>query len=193
MRVNLYRLIIACIIAVIVFVLLIGLEFPVTVIWPALHGPTIESHAAMFNIDPLLITALIKAESNFFRHAHSHRGAIGLMQLMPSTARELAAELNINRFTDADLELPDINIRLGTYYFAKLIKQCNGNTVLALASYNAGFATVHGWYQQNPLIIWEISDIPYRETRNYVKNIIRTYTWLKQIQKLKRLIHHEIH
>lgn len=193
MRTGKHRLIIICAPAVIFIVLIIGFVFPVNIIWPALHGPAIEANANRYNIDPLLITALIKTESNFFRRARSQRGAIGLMQLMPSTAHEMASELGMGNITDADLESPEINIRLGTYYLSKLFNQCNGNIVLALASYNAGLAKVQGWYQENPLLIWDISDIPYRETRNYVKNIKWTYTWLKRIQKLKHPHHLETH
>jgi soluble lytic murein transglycosylase len=193
MSVTIRRVIIISVASVLLLVLLIGFEFPVNIIWPALHGPAIDSSAKRYNIDPLLITALIKNESNFFQRARSERGAIGLMQLMPSTAREMSLELGLGNITNADLESPELNIRLGTYYLSKLIKQCNGNIVLALASYNAGFAKVQNWYQENPLLIWEISDIPYRETRNYVKNIKWTYTWLKRIQKLKHLNHPVIH
>ncbi|MGA2090676.1 MAG: lytic transglycosylase domain-containing protein [Endomicrobiales bacterium] len=187
------KLIIILTTLLVIITLFIGFEFPINIIWPALHGPIIEANAKLYNIDPMLITALIKTESNFFRSARSQRGAIGLMQLMPSTAHEMAAELGMGHITDSDLESPEINIRLGTYYLSKLITQCNGNIVLALASYNAGLAKVQNWYRENPLLIWEISDIPYRETRNYVKNIKWTYTWIKRIQKLKNFIHHQKH
>ena len=60
--------------------------------------------------------------------------------------------------------------------------------ILAIAAYNAGKTKVRGWYIQNPLIGVEYSDMPYKETRNYVKNVMSTYQWLQRIQKLKILI-----
>lgn len=187
MRAGTRRLIIFTTLAVFLCAVLVWFEFPVKIIWPALHGPVIEANAQRYGIDPLLITALVKAESGFFKRARSRRGAIGLMQIMPSTGREMAVELGLGAITDADLENPEINVRIGTYYLSKLLKQFNGNIVLALASYNAGPANVDAWYRENPLMIWEISDIPFRETRAYVKNIKWTYTWLKRTQNLKRL------
>ena len=162
-------------------------ELPFDLIRPVFHADTIQQYSEQYGFDPLFITALIKTESNFFRRARSHRGAIGLMQLMPSTAKELARELGYRRLgSDDDLEDPDINIRLGTFYMFKLRDEFAGNEMLALAAYNAGKGKVELWRNMNPLLT--VDDIPYRETKKYVKGVQSTYQWLKRIQKLKNLI-----
>jgi len=163
-------------------------ELPLNLLRPVFHTDTINHCSREFGVDALLITAVIKVESNFIRRARSQRGAIGLMQVLPSTARELAPELGYREFSKVDLENPDTNIHFGSLYIKQLITEFNGNTILAVAAYNAGRAKVRSWYQQNPLIGVDPGDIPYRETRNYVRNVMRTYRWLMQIQKLKKLI-----
>ncbi len=178
----------------IIFIIAAGLAFslfyfkqPLVLLRPVFHADTIRHYAGRYGFDPLLVTALIKTESNFFRRARSHRGAIGLMQLMPATAKELARELGYPRIQSSDdLEDPDINIHLGTYYLSKLRDEFAGNEMLALAAYNAGASKVGLWHNMNPLMT--ARDIPYRETRNYVKGVQSTYQCLKKIQKLKNLI-----
>ncbi|MHB9155334.1 MAG: lytic transglycosylase domain-containing protein [Endomicrobiales bacterium] len=163
-------------------------EAPFNLLRPVFHADTIEYYARKNSLDPLLVTALIKVESNFLRRARSHRGAVGLMQLMPGTAEELAGDLGYKDPGRLDLENPEINIRLGTYYLARLKREFHGSDVLALASYNAGIRKVQLWYRINPLIEMEINDIPYGETRNYVKNILKTHQWLKRIQAIQNMI-----
>jgi soluble lytic murein transglycosylase len=163
-------------------------QTPFNIIRPVFHAETIEASARQAHLDPLLVTSLIKVESNFLTRARSHRGAVGLMQLMPSTADELADELGYKHFRPADLENPEINIKLGTYYLGKLHTTFNGNEILTLAAYNAGRGKVETWYRQNPLIAVEISDIPYKETRNYVTSVTGTYQCLKKIQSIKNFL-----
>jgi soluble lytic murein transglycosylase len=163
-------------------------QSPFNLLRPVFHHDIIDRYAAQYGMDPLLITALIKVESNFFTRARSNRGAIGLMQLMPTTAVQLADELGFKGFKQSDLEDPEINIHLGMYYLHKLTTEFGGNQTLALAAYNAGRSKVMNWYQQNPLVGIETADIPYKETRNYVDNITGTYQWLKRIQSLINFI-----
>jgi soluble lytic murein transglycosylase len=176
-------------ILVVLTALLFHIDIPLTLLGPVFHKGTINAYAHQYRIDPLLVTAVIKEESKFFQHARSHQGAIGLMQLLPSTARELAQEVGLKNFKADDLEDPDINIRLGVYYLRKLLDEFEGDRVLALAAYNAGLGKVQKWYIQNPLIGVEIADIPYEETRNYVKEVENTYEWLKKIQRIKERLH----
>jgi soluble lytic murein transglycosylase len=88
-------------------------------------------------------------------------------------------------FTIKDLEDPATNIRLGTYYLSKLLKEFEGSQSLALAAYNAGNSKVKEWRRQNPLIEVEVTDIPYTETQTYVQNVSRTYRILKWFHNLK--------
>ena len=103
----------------------------------------VEKYADEYNVDKYLIYAIIKAESNFDEKAVSSKGAKGLMQLMQTTAEEIAEKINIEVSEENILE-PDININLGTKYISILIKKYE-NINLALAAYNAGSGNVDGW------------------------------------------------
>lgn len=114
----------------------------------------INKYSQKYGVDPLLITAIIRAESNFNPKATSEKGAQGLMQLMPMTADFLKVEDSYNS---------EANIQGGVRYFRYLLDRMNGNVELALASYNAGPNAV-AWYGGIP---------PYDETQNYVKKVIK--------------------
>lgn len=134
------------------------------------------------NIDPLLTFAMIKAESNFKRSIKSNSGAIGLMQLMENTAIEEAKEAGEEIIIIESLYNPEINIKIGTKYYAKLIKKYD-NYLIALAAYNAGIGNVDNWIKQG--IIKEdgsnIENIPFKETNNYVRKINRDYKIYKML------------
>ena len=116
----------------------------------------IEAAARRHNVDANLVRALIRVESNFNSHAVSRKGAMGLMQLMPSTARQLKVT---NPFD------PDQNVDAGVRHLKKLLQDFNGNVKLSLAAYNAGAGAVH-----------RNAGIPnYAETRNYVSRITALY------------------
>lgn len=105
------------------------------------------------------------------------------MQLMESTALEEAKEVNEVITTIETLYEPEINIKIGTKYYAKLLKKYNNNTALALAAYNAGIGNVDSWIKQGKIKEdgSDIEKIPFKETNNYVRKIIRDY---KIYQKL---------
>ena len=141
----------------------------------------IKKYANEYNVDEYLIYAIIKAESNFEPNAESHRGAKGLMQLMYSTAEDIAKRINVNLNEDNILE-PDININLGTKYISMLIQKYN-NINLALAAYNAGSGNVDGWIEKGTLKSdgSDIENVPFTETNNYVRKILRDYEIYKNI------------
>ncbi|MBO5024500.1 MAG: lytic transglycosylase domain-containing protein [Clostridia bacterium] len=139
----------------------------------------VKSASSEFGIDENFILAMIKAESNFKVDAESIAGAIGLMQIMPNTyEKELKDELGIQISAQNALTLPSVNIRCGTYYFAKLINHY-GDVTAALAAYNAGQGRVDKWLKDSEYskdgkaLIPE--NIPYDETRQYVVRVMYYY------------------
>ncbi|HOK39977.1 MAG TPA: lytic transglycosylase domain-containing protein [bacterium] len=116
----------------------------------------IKTKAEKYNLNPNLIKAIIKAESNFNKEAVSEKGAAGLMQLLPSTAKELGVK---NIF---DIEE---NIEGGTKYFKMLLEKYNGDVQKALAAYNAGFNNVDK-YQDIP---------PFVETQQFIKSVLKNF------------------
>ena len=126
------------------------------------------------NIDTALAFALIRQESAFTPDARSSAGAMGLMQLMPRTAKQLTRGTGIrikNRMQLIDI---DTNLKLGMKHLGKVLQRFDHNPVLALAAYNAGEARVKRWIpkkQQVDADIWA-ETIPFHETRNYIQNIM---------------------
>ncbi len=151
------------------------------IIYPQKYSQYVEKYSKEYNIDKELIYAMIKAESNFDESAISNKDAMGLMQLLESTAYELAENLKIE-ITKEDLLKPEININLGTKYISVLLRKY-GNIELAVASYNAGIGNVDGWIDDNTIKAdgTDIENIPYKETNNYVRKILRDYKIYKQL------------
>jgi soluble lytic murein transglycosylase len=148
--------------------------------FPKAFRDTIERYGKVSHVSPDLLQALIREESHFAVHARSSTGALGLAQLMPSTARLVAGSLRLRSFTTASLLQPERNIQLGSAYLAQLIHQFAGNKILAVAAYNAGPGAVRKWLggrPDQPMDEW-VEEIPVQETRDYVKHVLgscRTY------------------
>jgi len=131
---------------------------------------------APYAADPFLVAAVIREESHFNPRATSPAGALGLMQLMPETARGLSRQAGNDGFTPADLFDPSVNIELGSRYLSSLLARFDNDVVLAIAGYNAGPEAVSRWARSSPSEYDEfIESIPYRETRNYAKKVLRSY------------------
>jgi soluble lytic murein transglycosylase len=145
------------------------------VIFPLKYWDLIRKHAAVHDLDPYLIAALVAQESNFDPEIRSAANAWGLMQIVPATGRRLARSVGIRRFTTSMLTNPETNVRLGTLYFSQLSARFGG-TYYALASYNAGESRVVRWKAERPGLEEDefIDDIPFPETQNYVKRILGT-------------------
>lgn len=155
-----------------------GEELPsevLEVLFPMAYWSLIQTHAPARGLDPYLIAALMAQESTFDADIRSHANAIGLMQVVPATGRRYARALKIPRFTAAKLTDPEVNVRIGTAYFADMVRRF-GAVHHALASYNAGPSPVSRWIAEKPGIERDefIDDIPYPETQNYVKRILGT-------------------
>ena len=152
---------------------------------PVLHKPLINKYAGVYKCDPLWVMAIIKVESGFLPRAQSPRGALGLMQILPSTARDIAPEIGLQIQTDEDLKNPDTNLHLGVYYLSKLEEMFPDDENAVLAAYNAGPGITREWLKGKPVL--EIDDITYPETRRFVRHVDRTYGFLKMVQGWKYL------
>jgi soluble lytic murein transglycosylase len=145
--------------------------------FPLEYRERVEDETTVGGVSPAWAFAVIRQESAFVKDARSPAGALGLMQLMPRTARHVARSMRLKRPRHNDLLKSDINIRLGVNYLKKLQKRFSGNTVLATAAYNAGPSKVNRWlsnYDENNTDLW-IETVPYSETRDYLKRVM-TYT-----------------
>jgi len=134
-----------------------------------------------YAVDAALIRAVIRHESAGDFRAVSHKGAQGLMQLMPGTARRVARQIKVGYSRKKLLSDPEYNLRLGRFYLAGLIDKYGGSYILALAAYNAGPARANRWMKDfgdprtpevDP-VDW-IESIPFNETRNYVQRILES-------------------
>jgi soluble lytic murein transglycosylase len=145
------------------------------VIYPLEYWDSIRRHSAARGLDPFIVAALIGQESTFDPGARSVANAWGLMQIVPATGRRLARSVGLRNFTTASLTNPEINVRLGTLHFSRLVEQFGG-TYYALASYNAGESRIVRWKAERPGLDEDefIDDIPFPETQNYVKRILGT-------------------
>jgi soluble lytic murein transglycosylase len=130
-------------------------------------------------VDPFLIAGLIREESVYDPRALSPVGAIGLMQLMPDTGRRVARQVGLSDFAVEQLYTPDVNLTLGVRYLADLLERFAGNEAYAVAAYNAGPEAVSRWLEAGPPRSIEefIEEIPFSETRGYVKRVLRS-AWL---------------
>jgi soluble lytic murein transglycosylase len=155
--------------------------------FPIEFASAIEKEATTYRVDPILIRSVIKQESAFGLHAVSSSGALGLMQMIPPTAQEVAVQVGIK-----NLQLPDdmfrfdTNIHMGSFYLASLLDRYQQNVPMALAAYNAGPARLERWLSSRPSLadlktrlssqpddeMW-IDELPWSETRFYVKAILR--------------------
>lgn len=142
--------------------------------YPLPYRDTIAYYGRVYNVDPLLIAAVIKAESNFDSQAVSERGARGLMQVMPETGLWAADQIGEPDIDIKDLFDPETNIKLGAWYLSDLKKEFDDSNVLVLAAYNGGRGNVKDWLAGKTLINPEgsISQIPFPETRHYVKKVL---------------------
>jgi soluble lytic murein transglycosylase len=146
-----------------------------TFFYPRAHADIVEREAKKAGIDPILVYALMRQESAFSATAVSSAKALGLMQLLEKTAKRVAASSGLPSPEAEDLFDPAVNIRLGVRYLAELAKLFDGNTALMAAAYNAGETAAERWraiavnYDEDEMI----EQISYRETRAYVKAILR--------------------
>ncbi|MUG98529.1 transglycosylase SLT domain-containing protein [Scytonema sp. UIC 10036] len=144
--------------------------------YPLPYLKEIEQWSAKNEINPVLVTALMRQESRFEAKARSVAGATGLMQVMPDTAKWIAPQIKADS-KKIKLENPNDNIMLGTWYLDHTHEQYKDNSMLAIASYNAGPGNVSKWLQTLPKQDPDefVEAIPFDETKNYVRQVFGNY------------------
>jgi len=154
--------------------------------FPTIYGELISTESAKYKLNPTVIRSLIRQESAYSLRAVSTSNALGLMQMIPPTAIEVSQKLKMKVSLPEDMYRPEINIKMGTFYFADLMSSFQGHIPISLASYNAGPTRIRLWLNARPETkdlyknrstnfrdeIW-IDELPWSETSFYVKAILR--------------------
>jgi soluble lytic murein transglycosylase len=145
------------------------------VVYPFPYREIVTREAAEWGLDPIMLAALIRQESAFEADIVSHAGAVGLMQVMPTTGEGLARAHGPAPFHEANLTAPEVNLHLGAAFFVDMSARYDGDLPLVLSAYNAGPTRATRWRRypeaSDPLRFTE--RIPFEETRGYVKNVRR--------------------
>ena len=155
--------------------------------YPRPYYNSVADAAKYWGFDPLLTYSFMRAESFYNTHAKSHVGARGLMQIMPYTGHNISREISDSSFRPTDLFNPDISIYYGSFYISKLLNYYKGNLFQAVAAYNAERLKVDEWKTRCELCPDDVfvDSIPFRETRRYVKKVLKNYTLYKRIYESK--------
>ena len=171
-------------IMLLVFLLLLGIG-ALKLLYPLRYEDEIKAWTDSYSLDLHLVAAVIRSESRFDPHALSHAGATGLMQIIPSTGKWIAAQIGEEGFTVEDLSDPGINIRFGTWYLRYLLDRF-GDMDVVLAAYNAGPSNAIRWQAGEGTI--------YPETARYIERVnrgqiaYRTFYGLPWLGRILRLI-----
>lgn len=146
-------------------------------LYPLHYEQLVKKYAKQYKVDTSLIFAMILEESRYRKDAISWAGAIGLMQIMPATGRQLARELKIRRFRTSMLKDPEINIRMGTKYIGYLNSIFDGNAMLVTGAYNGGPGRMRRWLESKKIKDLDefVEKITIRETRLHIKKVINSY------------------
>lgn len=152
----------------------------VAFVFPLDYVDYINRYSKEYDIDPLLVSAIINVESKYNKDAVSPKDAKGLMQIGPTTGKWAGEELNIENYNENMLFIPETNIRIGIWYLSKLKSEFGDNLDLILAAYNAGSGNVQKWrldsiYSKDGV---NLDNIPFKETAEYlvkVKSNLKVY------------------
>lgn len=182
------KTILVILIIFIIGIIIANIDIPIKIqriIYKKEYTEYVSKYSKEYKIDENLVYAVIKAESNFDPNAKSSKNAIGLMQLMETTAKDIIKKVDIQILDEKiqdELQNAEININLGTKYLSMLLERYQ-NIEIALTAYNAGIGTVDNWIEKGIIKSdgSDIEKIPYKETNNYVRKILRDYKIYKKI------------
>ena len=159
-------------------------EYPLwELAYPRPYWSQLKNFANQAGIDPYFALAIMREESHFDPHALSSSKAIGLMQLMPATAKAVAKRIKIKITGKAEIFDPELNTKLGTLYLGRLSNKFKSELIYTAGGYNAGPRNMSKWINRwngKSLDVF-VEQIPFKETRNYVKRVYRSYKLYKQI------------
>jgi len=152
-------------------------------LYPDHYRYLVEGYAQKYEIDPLVVLAIIREESRFNPWNESVVGARGLMQIMLSTGEWIAEKINLINYNDEMLFSPEVNIDLGCWYIQYLNERFSDDLILALSGYNAGPGTTSRWLEKYNISDPDnfIENIPYDETRGYIKKVLKSYLMYERI------------
>jgi len=156
-------------------------------VYPFAFSSETQAAAARFGVDVLLVESVMREESRFRIEDVSGAGAVGLMQLMPDTARWVAGQAKLAGSSAERADEPAVNIALGTWYIGHLLDRFEGNVVYAVAGYNAGPGNVDKWVRAHADKTGDIDrfieSVPFAETRGYAKRVLRSYAAYKTLYR----------
>ena len=166
-----------------IYIAMLNLPNFLKLLYPLEHKEVIIKYGQLHKIDPPLIAALIKTESNFESDAESSKGAKGLMQITPSTGEWIAQSIGMKSFDASMLFDPETNIELGSWYIAHLTDYYGGSFELVFAAYNGGRGNVDKWLKDKNYSLdgRNLDEIPFSETANFVKKLRKNYNVYKRI------------
>ena len=144
--------------------------------FPTPHQLDVTQRASDYGLDRAWVFAVARQESAFMPDARSPKGALGLMQIMPATGKEIASKLNTTGFKTRDLLNSNLNLRFGSWYLHDLMNRMQDHRVLVIASYNAGPHRTRRWLPEKGTLaadIW-VETVPFRETRRYLRRVLPT-------------------
>lgn len=153
-------------------------------VYPLRYTEYVEKYSQEYHLEPALVYAVIRTESNFDADAESRSGARGLMQLMPDTFNWLQKSQKDN-YSNEDLFSPEVNIRYGCRYLSMMMKRYD-SLHTALCAYNAGSGKVDGWLKDSRYSSdgKNLTRIPYKETQNYAQSVLQSYDKYKKLYQL---------
>ena len=145
--------------------------------FPYKYKEYVDMYSSKYNLDPLFVLAVIKTESKFDDDAHSHKNAVGLMQITVETGEWAAKEMGYSTFSKDDLYNEEYNIRMGCWYLRRLNDTFDGDLDLTIAAYNAGPTNVQTWLKNEKYSSdgKSIDYIPFGETKKYVDKVDTYY------------------
>ncbi|MBN1521593.1 MAG: lytic transglycosylase domain-containing protein [Candidatus Aureabacteria bacterium] len=157
--------------------------------FPEEYRGIVKKYSSQYDLDPLLVSAVIYVESHYDPSVVSNKGAVGLMQVLPSTAETVARREGSQNAAVDDLKNPEFNIKIGCSYLRYLLDRHDNSVPAALAAYNAGGANVNKWVSAGEGENFQkvLEDYGFKETKNYVENVQKIYQNLTKLNRIKSL------